>query len=366
MFIVLHGPNEFGAHEELDRLRAEKDPANYSTDLFRGGESSLEAILASCDTLPFLSELRLVIVVGLPKKRRGGTEAGVANPPDPAGAEDDALSPAASPLEPAGKPGVRKRKSPAPMLDARAFTEALAQHVPHMPDSTVLVVVTDELLDVASPLVKAAKSQGWVQSFTPPRGAELEAWLIQRARAAGSDLARPAAHTLAILGGDNLRALAGEIEKLSTYVGPGGHIGVEEVRALTLTTSQARIFDLTDALCRRDQKRGLAVLHELLDSGESPLGIVALTAIQTRSLIQVKSLSERGMRIPLISQTAGVAPFVVEKLLPLARHFSFVQLEATHRRLQDVDRALKRSKMTPELALDLLVIEFGTIVADDG
>ena len=103
------------------------------------------------------------------------------------------------------------------------------------------------------------------------------------------------------------------------------------------------------------------MLHALLDSGESPLGIVALTAIQTRSLIQVKALGEQGMRIPMISKTAGMAPFLVEKLLPLARQFSYAQLEATHRRLQEVDNALKRSKMTPEMALDLLVIEFGSV-----
>jgi DNA polymerase III subunit delta len=355
MFILLHGPDEFSARVELDRLRAENDPDSYSTDTFRGAETTLEAILASCDTLPFLAERRLVIVLGLPKKRRGSAEAG----PDP-GEAPTSISPA-PPREPDRKPAAKKRRSQVTVLDSKAFMEALALHVPSMPPSTVLVVVTDELLDGASPLVTAAKSHGWVRSFTAPRGAELEAWLVQRARAAGSDLARPAAHALAVEGGDDLRALASEIEKLSTYVGAGGHIGLTEVRALTPSSARSRIFDLTDALCRRDQKRGLAVLHALLDSGESPLGIVALTAIQTRSLIQVKALGEQGMRIPMISKTAGIAPFLVEKLLPLARQFSYAQLEATHRRLQEVDNALKRSKMTPEMALDLLVIEFGTV-----
>jgi DNA polymerase-3 subunit delta len=353
MFILLHGPDEFSARVELERLRAENDPDSYGTDTFRGAESSLEAILASCDTLPFLAERRLVIVLGLPKKRRVSAEA----VPDPGEARAD-TSPAP---EPTAKPAARKRRNQAPMLDSKAFIEALAHHVPNLPPSTVLVVVTDELLDGASPLVTAAKSHGWARSFTPPRGAELEAWLIQRARAAGCDLARPAAHALAALSGDDLRALASEIDKLSTYVGAGGHIGLSEVQALTSSSSRSRIFDLTDALCRRDQKRGLVVLHTLLDSGESPLGIVALTAIQTRSLIQVKALGEQGMRIPMISKTAGIAPFLVEKLLPLARQFSYAQLEATHRRLQEIDHALKRSKMTPEMALDLLVIEFGTV-----
>jgi DNA polymerase-3 subunit delta len=162
--------------------------------------------------------------------------------------------------------------------------------------------------------------------------------------------------------GDSSRALAGEVEKLCTYVGPGGRIGLEEVHALTMASRSARVFDLTDALARRDRGRGLVILHELLDSGESPFGIVALVAVQTRSLIQVKALSEqRGIRPAEIARTAGLAPYMVEKSLPLARQFTFAQLEATHRRLLDIDASLKQSKMTPEMALDLLVCEFGTV-----
>jgi DNA polymerase-3 subunit delta len=172
-------------------------------------------------------------------------------------------------------------------------------------------------------------------------------------------LAPDAARLLAEAAGSELRVLASELEKLATYVGAGGQIGPAEVRLLTPTTRTARVFDLTDALARRDRARALGLLHELLAAGESALGIVALTAFQTRSLIQVKALAERGLRPPQIAQTAGMAPFVVEKSLPLARQFTFAQLEAAHRALLRVDTALKSSKMTPELALDLLVIEFG-------
>jgi DNA polymerase-3 subunit delta len=185
---------------------------------------------------------------------------------------------------------------------------------------------------------------------------------MRRARAAGSDLTPAGAHLLAASGSESLWALAGEVEKLSTYVGRGGKIGPEEVRVLTPASHHSRVFDLTDALARRDHGRALALLHELLESGESPFGIVALTAAQTRSLIQIKVLSERGpkRRVAEIAQIAGIAPYVVEKSLPLARQFSLLELQATHRRLRDIDASLKRSKMTPEMALDLLVFEFGS------
>lgn len=363
MFILLHGPDEFTAHEELARLKAENDVA-YSTDMFSGMEGDLEAILAACNTLPFLSERRLVVIEGLPKRRRTNREAAESIE---AATERESVESVESSLpvaERVSASGIKRRKSKdstPTTADPKAFMEALARSVPEMPASTLLVVILDELLDALSPLVKVAHSHGMVKVCTAPRGTELEAWLIRRARDAGRDLTPEAAHILAVENGDSLRLLASEIDKLSTYVGLGGQIGTEAVRALTQASQKTRIFDLTDALVRRDRRRGLALLHELLDSGESPLGIVALTALQTRSLLQVKALSQRGMRVAEISATAGIAPFVVERLLPLARQFSWDELESTHRMLRDIDSSLKRSKMTPEMALDLLVIEFGTV-----
>jgi DNA polymerase III subunit delta len=321
MFIILHGTDEFIAHEELARLKAEDDFRD-GVDTFTGLENSLEEIRSACDTLPFFSARRLVIVEGLPRKKRGRKEA----------------------------------------VSSAAFAEDLVQYVPQMPSSTLLVVVVDELLDASNPLVKAAKRYGEVKVCVAPRGTQLESWLMRRASAAGSDLSPEGARLLASSGSESLWALAGEIEKLSTYVGRGGKIGPEEIRALTPASHHSRVFDLTDALAKRDRGRALALLHELLESGESPFGIVALTASQTRSLIQIKVLSERGgkRRAAEIAQITGIAPYMIEKSLPLARQFSLPELEATHRRLLDIDTSLKRSKMTPEMALDLLVFEFGT------
>ncbi|MFI5274745.1 MAG: DNA polymerase III subunit delta [Ktedonobacterales bacterium] len=353
MFYLFHGADEFSAREALAQLRAGLD-IGYNQDVFGGGETSLETILASCETLPFLSAYRLVVVEGLPKpKRKRGANGDDGDPADTAdaGATEAAIG---------GARGGKGKKGKAAALSPAAFAEGLAASAARLPETTVLVVLADEPLEATHPLLKAAQQHGGkVRAFAVPRGAQLEDWLARRARALGVQLAPDAASALATEIGENPRLLASELEKLRTYAGEGGTIRIEDVRALTPASRQSRVFDLTDALARRDRKRALALLHELLASGESPLGIVALTAFTTRSLLQVKSLAERGMRAPQIAQTVGMAPFVAEKSLASARHFSFAQLETAHRTLLEIDTALKSSRMTPEMALDLLVVEFG-------
>jgi DNA polymerase-3 subunit delta len=353
MLYLFHGPDDFSAHEELARLRAARD---YGTneDTFAGADAShtLDSIRNVCGTVPFLSERRLVVIKGLPKPRRGVQDDGDA---DGDGGED-ANRPAGATATTGSK---GKKKSTSVRESPRAFAQGLADYVPHLPEATDLVILVEEQLDAAHPLVKAARQYGSVRVFVPPKGPQLEDWLTRRATASGAHLAPDAARVLTAEVGENLRVLASEVDKLSTYAGTGGTIRSEDVHALVPHTGAARVFDLTDALARRDRTRALALLHELLAAGESPLGIVALTAYQTRTLMQVKSLAERGLRAPQIASTAGMSPFVVEKSLALARQLTFTQLEAAHRGLLAIDTGLKSSRMTPEMALDLLVIEFG-------
>ena len=54
-----------------------------------------------------------------------------------------------------------------------------------------------------------------------------------------------------------------------------------------------------------------------------------------------------------------VAPFVAEKALRQVGKFTSSQLEGIYRQLMATDADLKRSRMTPEMALDLLVVNFG-------
>lgn len=354
MFLLLYGEDEFSAREELARLR-ETGGFDFNQDTFTGEDADFSQIRAICDTLPFLSERRLVVLLGLPKpkKRRG---AGDTDEDD--GDEDD--EPAEAPAAPAG----RGKKGKGAAIGPKAFIQALADYAARVPETTTLVVVAGKL-EPASPLLKAAQQHGRARAFNPPKDAQLEQWIARRAQAGGASITPDAARLLIeFVGADNLRALASEVEKLCIYVGREGRIGAEQVRALASQVSPSSVFDLTDALARQDHKRALALLHELLAGGAAPLAIVGLTAAQTRTLIQVKTLTDRGMRPQQIAETAGIAPFLVNKALPLARRFSFAQLAAAHRALLDVDIALKSSQMSPELALDLLTLQFGAPTPD--
>jgi DNA polymerase III subunit delta len=358
MFYLLHGDDEFTSREQLKKLRRQGN-FEYNQDTFNGSEVDLSTITATCNTLPFLADQRLVVVEGLPKKRRGES---TSSTPGDESALTQVSTENGTGTGTGGKGSKTKKgkKSGKGSADSRAsFEKGLAAYILHIPDSAVLIVLVDEVLDTNNLLLKVAGEHGSVIQSTLPRGAALENWISKRAKNLGVSIERNAATLLANFIGSQLRLLANELDKLATYAGEGGTITDEDVHKLSAQVQEARIFDLTDALARRDQKQALTILHDLLVDGEPPLKLISTITSQVRSLLLVKELSQKGLRSAQIATTLGIAPFVAEKAARQAGKFTPMQLEGAYRQLLATDAALKRSRMTPEMALDLLVVSFG-------
>src|SRR6266511_313715 len=73
MFYLLHGDDEFSSREQLKKLRSQGD-FGYNQDTYDGSEVDLKTVIITSNTMPFLSEQRLVVLEGLPKRKRGETQ----------------------------------------------------------------------------------------------------------------------------------------------------------------------------------------------------------------------------------------------------------------------------------------------------
>lgn len=330
MLYLLHGDDDFSSRERLRHLRSQ-GAFDFNQDSYDGSATPLQTILMTCSTLPFLTEQRLVVVDGLPKKKRGES----------------------------ATPKRKSKKKEDPTASRAGFEQALAEYLPDLPESTILILFVPELLEKGSPLLNAAEKHGKVYTHPAPKGPALEKWLLARARDLQVQLAPDAASLLLSFSGNDLHLLANELQKLATYVGKDGQIQTREVRLLTAQVQEARIFDLTDALAQKNRKVALNILHDLLADGEPPLKVLSTVTSQVRSLLLVKELSQKGLRSAQIASTLGMAPFIVEKAMRQTNQFTVPQLEQTYRNLLDTDASLKRSKLSPELALDLFVMHFG-------
>jgi DNA polymerase-3 subunit delta len=323
-YYVLHGKDELTRSEALGGLKARlgsPELAVLNTTVFDGADVTLAELKNACDTIPFLTQRRMVIVHGL-------------------------LSRLVSPSAKKGKKdgGWQKR-----------YREGLAAYLPQLPETTRLVFVEPDQLPKNHPILRQAAQDelGYVRAFVPPK--DLVKWVHRRASDKGGQFSPQAAAALVGAVGDNQRLLDQEIEKLLAYTNQERPVSSQDVSSLVPYAQEALIFDAVDALGQRDGARAVRLLHNLLDHGNDPLYLLAMIVRQFRLLIQIKELSEEGLSPPDIAKKIKLHPFPTGKLYTQARNFRLEQLERVHCHLLELDVQIKTGQINNVVALDLFV-----------
>ena len=122
---------------------------------------------------------------------------------------------------------------------------------------------------------------------------EIEAFIQSKLRAEGKTMKPDAVQAFRELVAPTLREIANELEKLFLYTGKRREILREDVRAICSASRQAVIWELTDALGARRTSQAISALENLLDAGESAIGVVMMLAAQFRLTLLAKDLMQR-------------------------------------------------------------------------
>ena len=116
------------------------------------------------------------------------------------------------------------------------------------------------------------------------------------------------------------RELANELEKLCVYTGRRPEITQADVRAVCSVSRQAVIWELVEGVSQRHIRKSIAALENLLDNGESPIGVVMMLATQFRLMLLARDLADRKVLVPSQNLKAYAFGF---KDLPVAEKDHF-------------------------------------------
>jgi DNA polymerase-3 subunit delta len=119
--------------------------------------------------------------------------------------------------------------------------------------------------------------------------------------------------------------------------------------------NETKIFDLSDALIRRNLARSLELLRSLLKGGDNELQIFSFIVSQYRTLLIICDLSKQGKTSGEIASLTKMHPFVIKKNIELARHCPLARASAVYRLLQEYDVKLKTGYGEPEVLLTMLM-----------
>jgi DNA polymerase III subunit delta len=241
-----------------------------------------------------------------------------------------------------------------------ADVDAIGAYLGDPAPDTVLALVGEDVKKTTA-LYKACTKVGDVLDFAVKKNA-LPGWVAKQFRDRGIQAEPEACAALVQLVGDDLHALAAEVDKLSTWAA-GEPVGEREVEELAAPAADTPTFMLTDAWAARDPARALGASETIFERESKPRRDTAARLAgalggHVGRLGAIKRLAAEGARPKDVAGKLRLHPFYAEKLYRQSEAFSPEELREALVRLAELDGALKgQSKLGPDLEIQRALVD---------
>ena len=307
----IYGNDEFLKNQSLAKIKElalQGGMPDFNFDLFHAGETDISRIMSVLSTLPVMAKRRLVILKDADKLKSQDQETLLSYFNDPS------------------------------------------------PTTTLLMVGSD--VDKRKTFFSTLLKKGALVEHNHPYEREMPKWIKWIAKKKGFEISDNAARCLVDIVGNDLSSVANEIEKASVYLGDKGkRIDLEDIEAVTIDMRERTVFQLIDALGKKNLKKSLENLKRLLDSGESPLLILNMIVRQLRLIWTGLDIMKGGGGESEVRKRVKLPPFVFKDYLKQIKLFKEEELREAYDSLFDLDLKFKSSPIDKERALELLVFK---------
>lgn len=223
-------------------------------------------------------------------------------------------------------------------------------------ESTVLVMMADKI-DKRKKGIKLLMDHAVTSEFKKPYENQVPQWINYIAQGFELKFTQEATHRIHRLVGNNLSEISHQIEKIKNFVGDKSTVDLDDVNNVVSSSREESVFDFTKAIGKKDRVTALEQLVQLIDQGQSEIGIVSLLARHMRILLTVRSGLDNGIGGTKLASIAQVPTYFIEGYCDQAKVWPVKKIEEAMVILSDTDRALKSSPISSHIWLENMVLK---------
>jgi DNA polymerase III delta subunit len=120
---------------------------------------------------------------------------------------------------------------------------------------------------------------------------------------------------------------------------------------LIYTSPKDVIFELVDAVCKRQAIRSYTLLEELMAINENPLGAISLLYTNFRSMLLVQSAGAGAD----ITKRTGLTPWQVKLAKEKGVHYNISELVRAIRIIRETEKGIKTGAIEQDMSLDYIL-----------
>ncbi|MBZ9608508.1 DNA polymerase III subunit delta [Clostridium estertheticum] len=292
---------------------------NYSK--FDGSKIDFETIIDACETMPFMSDKKVVVVYR-------------------ASFLDDS--------------GGSKNSGDIKSKNFAILGEYLKNPSPHC----ILVIYYVFLSDREKPSNKIKKldKKSCVIKVDKLRGESLQKKCKNLFENAGTKIGRSELTLFCGQVDNNMDIILNEIEKLVSFT-QGREITKEDILEMMPQKSENDIFNLVDYLSQKNIKKALDVLNELIYKGEKIPLILFMLGRQFNLLFNLKLGIDSGKTKEILASELKLHPYICEKMISQCMKFTIKALKRNIELCVDTEKILKSASTDDKLNIEIFMIK---------
>ena len=225
-------------------------------------------------------------------------------------------------------------------------------------DFTVLVCLHEgSISSLDSEPYKSLSQNNYLYEAKELKGKNLIEWLIAQAEKNEKILSYENAQLLTDIAGDNRITLESQLEKIFIYLGDKKEITIESIRGLSTSLKEYTIFDLQNAIGKKNKKNAYLILLNLLKNGMEPIQIIAMLNKYFTSLAKLNELISKKTPEQTIARTIGTHPYYLNDYYNARKIYSDKNLENAFTAMLKADIALKTTSIDDQTLMSILIAE---------
>lgn len=310
---LLYGQEQYLLEKNTEKIiqtYLQQEEMDLNLEVLESLPKDIFELLNKCETLPFMAEYRVVVLKNT---------------------------------------GIFESKD-------KAALELLTEKIAKLPESTVLII-WEAMVDKRKKLFKLFQDRGCAAEQNYLNEEQLIQFLGKWFYRYRLRIKASAVKLLLQRAGMELSSLLNECEKLAALAEEV--VTDEMVTAIVPERLESKVFQLTDALGRKDRQAAMENYQVMLQNRESVTGILFMIGRQIRQISQTKILLEKRTPAAEIAKLLGVQPFVLNKLTAQAKLFRMEELSRLLRELVQLEWNYKSGRADLETGIALLIVSAG-------
>lgn len=234
----------------------------------------------------------------------------------------------------------------------------LLQYISSPVEFTILVLIHNgQISNPDTELYRKLLEAGFLYEAKELKGKNLTTWLINYAESKGKILTEENAQLFVDIAGDNRSMLEVQLEKIFTFIGDKKEIDHTAITNLSSSLKQYSIFDLQNAIGKKDKANALKIGLKMIDDGAEPIFIIFMLTRYFTGLSRMNELKEKNIPTQAAARIVGTHQFFYKDYENARKLYSDEKVYNAAQALLKADLSVKTTSADPKNVVSVLIGE---------